>query len=60
VVLSALFLGGIRLGALNGLQMEAAVPRELGSALIALFVLLVSAPGLFRWLGGRPAAAPDR
>lgn len=59
VVLSAVFLGGIRLGALNGLQLEAAVPRELGSALIALFVLLVSAPGLFRWLGGRPAAAPD-
>jgi len=59
VLLSALFLGGVRLGALNGLQLQAGVPRELGSALIALFVLLVSAPGLFRWLERGPAAAPD-
>jgi len=41
IVLSALLLGGIRLGAVNGLQLEAAVPRELGSALIALIVLFV-------------------
>ncbi|HUF39711.1 MAG TPA: ABC transporter permease [Anaerolineales bacterium] len=59
VLLSALFLGGVRLGALNGLQLQAGIPRELGSALIALFVLLVSSPGLFRWLAGSPAAAPD-
>ena len=45
-MLGGLLLGGIRLGALNGLQLQAGVPRELGSALIALLVLFVSAPRL--------------
>jgi ABC-type uncharacterized transport system permease subunit len=52
-VLSALLLGGVRLGAVNGLQLQAAVPRELGSALIALIVLFVSAPELYRWFLGK-------
>ncbi len=57
VILSGMFLGGIRLGALNGLQLEASVPRELGSALIALFVLLVSTPKLANF-GSRATGAP--
>jgi ABC-type uncharacterized transport system permease subunit len=57
--LSAVFLGGIRLGALNGLQMQAGVPRELGSALIALFVLFVSAPAIWRGIRGRESAVPE-
>lgn len=53
VVLSSLFLGGVRLGALNGLQMQVGIPRELGSALIVLCVLFVSAPMLLREVNGR-------
>jgi simple sugar transport system permease protein len=59
VLLGALFLGGIRLGALNGLQMVAGVPRELGSALIALFVLFVSMPAIRRGLRARAETIPD-
>jgi simple sugar transport system permease protein len=44
VVLSAVLLGGLRLGALNGLQLETAVPRELGNAVIALTMLFIAAP----------------
>lgn len=47
VIFSAFLLGGIRLGAINGLQLETGVPRELGSALIVLFVFFVSAPRIF-------------
>jgi simple sugar transport system permease protein len=56
VLLAAVFLGGIRLGALNGLQLEAGVPRELGSALIALFVLFVSAAAIWRRVRAAPAS----
>lgn len=47
VVFSSILLGGVRLGAVNGLQLEAHVPRELGSALIALMVLFISSPKLY-------------
>lgn len=50
VLLSSILFGGIRLGAVNGLQLHAAVPREAGSALIALMVLFVAAPALYRGL----------
>lgn len=50
VLLSAILFGGIRLGAVNGLQLRAAVPREAGSALIAFMVLFVAAPALYRHL----------
>jgi len=50
VLLSAILFGGIRLGAVNGLQLRAAVPREAGSALIALMVLFVAAPYLYQSL----------
>lgn len=58
VLLSSVLFGGIRLGAVNGLQLRAAVPREAGSALIALMVLFVAAPALYRGLlrrGATPA-----
>ncbi len=48
VILSAFLLGGVRLGAINGLQLETGVPRELGNILITLLVFLVSAPHLFQ------------
>jgi simple sugar transport system permease protein len=60
VVLSALLLGGVRLGAVNGLQLQAAVPRELGSALIALIVLFVSAPELYSRFFGKGAGETGR
>ncbi|MGD2048626.1 MAG: ABC transporter permease [Chloroflexota bacterium] len=47
IVFSSILLGGVRLGAVNGLQLEAHVPRELGSALIALMVLFISSPKLY-------------
>ena len=44
VVLSSLLLGGLRLGTLNGLQLQTAVPRELGNAIIALTMIFIAAP----------------
>ncbi len=49
IILSAFLLGGVRLGAINGLQLETAVPRELGNILITLLVFFISAPHLFRY-----------
>jgi simple sugar transport system permease protein len=46
VVIFALLLGGLRTGSLVGLQMQSGIPRELGSALIAL-VLLFTATNRF-------------
>jgi len=56
VVITAFLLGGIRLGTLNGLQLEAGVPRELGNALIALTALIIASPRLYRWLQHRSGA----
>ena len=50
IALSALLLGGLRLGTLNGLQLQTAVPRELGSAIIALTMLFLAMPQLLVWL----------
>lgn len=47
VTLAAILLAGVRLGATNGLQLKAHVPRELGGAMIALMVLFVSADRLY-------------
>lgn len=47
-VLAALLLAGVRLGAINGLQLKAHVPRELGGAIIALMILFVSIGSLYR------------
>jgi ABC-type uncharacterized transport system permease subunit len=53
VVVTAFLLGGVRLGTINGLQLEAGVPRELGNALIALTALVIASPKLYRWLQQR-------
>ena len=50
ITLSALLLGGLRLGTLTGLQLETAVPRELGSAIIALTMLFIAMPQLRQWV----------
>jgi simple sugar transport system permease protein len=47
VTLAALLLAGVRMGATNGLQLRARVPRELGGAMIAMMILFVSAEHLY-------------
>jgi simple sugar transport system permease protein len=42
VVIFAFLLGGLRTGSLVGLQMQSGIPRELGSALIALILLFTA------------------
>ncbi len=48
VLLAAIFLGGLRAGALVGLQIESGVPRELGGLLIAMTVLILANERLFK------------
>jgi simple sugar transport system permease protein len=60
VVITAFLLGGVRLGTINGLQIEAGVPRELGNILIALTVLVVASPRLYGWLKQRSPADKQR
>jgi ABC-type uncharacterized transport system permease subunit len=48
VMLTAILLAGVRLGATNGLQLKAHIPRELGGAMIAMMILFVSAERLYR------------
>lgn len=43
VLASSILLAAVRVGALNGLQIGAGVPRELGGAMIALMMLVVGA-----------------
>ncbi len=50
IAVSALLLGGLRLGTLNGLQLQTAVPRELGNGIIALIMLFLAMPQLMIWL----------
>ncbi len=53
IPLASVLLAGLRLGATNGLQLKAQVPRELGGAMIAMMILLVSATGLTAgWITG--------
>ena len=47
IPIAAFVLAGLRLGALNGLQLKAHVPRELGGAIIAMMIILVSTRGLY-------------
>ncbi|MFD1714471.1 ABC transporter permease [Amnibacterium flavum] len=59
---AALLFASITVGAVNGLQILLGVPREIGSALLALMILFVSiqAPLLVRlelWLGKRRGTA---
>lgn len=53
VVLFAILLGGLRTGSIVGLQILSGIPRELGSALIALLLLFV-ATNRFMHVNGRP------
>jgi ABC-type uncharacterized transport system permease subunit len=57
IALTAGLLGGLRVGALNGLQLQLRIPRELGNAMIALMMAVVSLEALHRWLRRRPQPA---
>jgi ABC-type uncharacterized transport system permease subunit len=48
VVLAGIFLGGLRAGAIVGLQIQSGVPRELGGLLIALTILIIANERLFK------------
>ncbi len=48
IFFSSIMLGGIRLGSLNGLLLDAGVPRELGDAMIAIMVIFMCADQLYR------------
>jgi ABC-type uncharacterized transport system permease subunit len=53
VPIAAVILAGLRLGATNGLQLKAQVPRELGEAMIAMMIVLVSANQVYARLVAR-------
>ncbi len=53
VPIAAVILAGLRLGATNGLQLKAQIPRELGGAMIAMMILLVSANQIYAALATR-------
>lgn len=53
VPIAAVILAGLRLGATNGLQLKAQIPRELGGAMIAMMILLVSAHQIYAVLAWR-------
>lgn len=53
VVLFAILLGGLRTGSITGLQIQSGIPRELGSALIALMLIFVATNRALRSNGAR-------
>ncbi|HJS18709.1 MAG TPA: ABC transporter permease [Anaerolineales bacterium] len=53
VILYAFLLGGLRTGSLVGLQISSGIPRELGSALIALMLLFAATIRFTRGKGDR-------
>jgi simple sugar transport system permease protein len=55
VVLFAVLLGGMRAGAVVGLQIQSGIPRELGGAIIAMMLIFVAAEQLFRRAADRLA-----
>jgi simple sugar transport system permease protein len=58
VALFALLLGGLRTGSITGMQIRSGIPRELGSALIALMLIFIATNPPFRWKDAKPASAP--
>ncbi len=48
IFFAAVFLGGVRLGSLGGLMIDAGVPRELGGAMIAVMVIFMCADKLYQ------------
>lgn len=51
VLLFALLLGGLRTGSIVGLQIQSGVPRELGSALIALMLIFIATNRIYSMNG---------
>jgi len=60
VTLAGILLAGLRVGATNGLQLKAHIPRELGGAMIAMMILFVSAEWLYRQNTGQVRALTSR
>lgn len=48
IFFAAVFLGGVRLGSLGGLMIDAGVPRELGGTMIAVMVIFMCADKLYQ------------
>jgi general nucleoside transport system permease protein len=55
VLFFAFLLGGLRTGSIVGLQIHSGIPRELGSALIALMLIFVATKKSFRFLREKQA-----
>ncbi len=55
VLFSAFMLGGLRLGSLNGLQLQTAVPRQLSNIIIGFMMILMVMPTIARWLAANPS-----
>ncbi|WP_420629452.1 ABC transporter permease [Candidatus Leptofilum sp.] len=53
IVFSSFLLGGLRLGSLNGLQLQTAVPRQLSNIIIGLMMILMVMPTISYWLRAR-------
>ena len=51
VLLFSFLLGGLRTGSIVGLQIQSGVPRELGSALIALMLIFIATNRMYRSTG---------
>jgi simple sugar transport system permease protein len=49
VFIAGIFVGGIRLGSLNGLLIQAGIPRELGNAILAVTMIFMAANQFYRW-----------
>lgn len=50
ILFSSVLLGGLRLGSLNGLQLQTAVPRQLSNIIIGLMMILMVMPAIANWL----------
>ncbi|WP_420640575.1 ABC transporter permease [Candidatus Leptofilum sp.] len=50
ILFSSFLLGGLRLGSLNGLQLQTAVPRQLSNIIIGLMMILMVMPTIIQWL----------
>ena len=54
VLLFAFLLGGLRTGSIVGLQIQSGIPRELGSALIALMLIFIATNRMYSSNGNNP------
>jgi simple sugar transport system permease protein len=60
ILFAAVYLGGVRLGALNGLLIQAGIPRELGGAMISIMLLFMCADRFFREFPQRVKPLTDK